>query len=213
MSIIAIILQIMGITIGMIILGMVLNKILGTSRGKITEFKEKALNIQERMRTAQAVGDIRMLSQLQRETMQFTKQIMVKQLVPLCLRCVIFIVIFGILGIVYANYSSGLLPVPILIFGTGWVAVYFLFSISFSLIIFGVKRLYKKITDQTTSSQQKNLREVLEIISPTQRNSSMSFQVSETAPSRVTAIDPNMGSNKEEKYQKKSDSWKDRIEK
>ena len=197
----------------MIILGMVLNKILGTSRGKITEFKEKALNIQERMRTAQAVGDIRMLSQLQRETMQFTKQIMVKQLVPLCLRCVIFIVIFGILGIVYANYSSGLLPVPILIFGTGWVAVYFLFSISFSLIIFGVKRLYKKITDQTTSSQQKNLREVLEIISPTQRNSRMSFQVSETAPSRVTTIDANMASNTEEEYQEKSDSWKDRIEK
>ena len=137
MSIIAIILQIMGITIGMIILGIVLNKILGVSREKLTEFKEKALNIQERMRTAQAVGDIRLLSQLQRETMQFTKQIMIKQFVPLCLRCVIFIGIFGLLGIVYANYSSGLLPFPVLIFGTGWVGVYFIFSISFSLILYG----------------------------------------------------------------------------
>ncbi|MCK4286781.1 MAG: hypothetical protein KAX18_11290, partial [Candidatus Lokiarchaeota archaeon] len=83
MSNVAIILQIMGITVGMIILGMFLNKIFGLSKEKITEFKEKALNIQERMRNAQATGDIRILTQLQRETMQFTKQIMLKQFIPL----------------------------------------------------------------------------------------------------------------------------------
>jgi uncharacterized membrane protein (DUF106 family) len=214
MSNVAIILQIIGITIGMIILGMFLNKILGLSKEKMNEFREKASNIQERMRNARAVGDIQMLTQLQRETMQFTKQIMLKQFVPLCIRCVIFIGIFGILGFIYAEYKDGLLPFPILIFGNGWVALYFIFSISFSLIIYGVKKLYKKITGKTVSTQS-NLREVLEMVSPTQRTSGISFQFSGTAlsrPSKITTVDANMTSNTDDS-RGKSDSWKDRIEK
>ncbi len=215
MSNVAIILQIIGITIGMIIFGMFLNKILGLSKEKINEFREKASNIQERMRNAQAVGDIQMLTQLQRETMQFTKQIMLKQFVPLCVRCVIFIGIFGILGFIYAEFSSGLLPINILIFGSGWVAIYFIFSISFSLIIYGVKKLYKRITGKTVSTQS-DIREVLEMVSPTQRTSGISFQVSRTVPSRpsrITTVDANITSNTEDDSQGKSDSWKDRIEK
>jgi len=214
MSNAAIILQIMGITMGVIILGMFLNKILGLSKEKMTEFKEKALNIQERMRNARVIGDIQTMTQLQRETMQFTKQIMIKQFIPLCLRCVIFIGIFGILGVIYADYQVGLLPFPVLIFGNGWVALYFIFSISFSLIIYGVKRLYKKITGKTGSTQS-NLRDVLEIVSPTRRTSGSSFQVSGTAtssPSRITTVNTNMASNTEDESRGKSDSWKDRIE-
>ncbi|MCK4285135.1 MAG: hypothetical protein KAX18_02985, partial [Candidatus Lokiarchaeota archaeon] len=66
MSNVEIILQIMFTTIGMIILGMVLNKILGLSKEKMKEFKEKALNIQERMKNAQVIGDIQTMTQLQR---------------------------------------------------------------------------------------------------------------------------------------------------
>lgn len=215
MSNVEIILQIIGITIGMIILGMVLNKILGLSKEKITEFREKASNIQERMRNAQVVGDIRMLTQLQRETMQFTKQIMLKQFVPLCVRCVIFIGIFGILGFIYANYSVGLLPINILFFGSGWVAVYFIFSISFSLIIYGMKRLYKKMTGKETSKKG-NLREMMEMISLNQKSSGISFEVSGTAsssPSRITTMNTNLTSISEDGLSEKSDTWKDRIEK
>ena len=210
-----IIVQIMLITIGMIILGMFLNKILGLSKEKIAEFKEKALNIQERMRNAQAIGDIRMLSQVQRETMQFTKQIMLKQFVPLCLRCVIFIGIYGILNIIYADYFSGLLPFPILFFGNGWAAMYFIFSISFSLIIFGIKKLYKRITGKAVS-RQFNLREIMEIVSPTQRSTGMSFQVSGMSSpisSRITSVNGNIAINTEDESNAKSDSWKDRVEK
>ena len=215
MSNVAIILQILLTTIGMIILGMVLNKVLGLSKDKMKEFREKALNIQDRMRNAQAVGDIRIMAQLQRESMQFTKQIMIKQFVPLCLRCVIFIGIFGILGFIYAEYSTGLLPFPILIFGNGWVALYFIFSISISLIIYGVKRLYKKITGKTGSTQGK-LREVMEMVSPTQSLSGSSFQISGITPSklsRITTMGTNMTSNTEEESREKPESWKDRIEK
>ncbi len=214
MSSVAVILQIMGITIGMIILGMVLNKILGLSKEKITEFREKALNIQERMRNAQSVGDVRMIAQVQQETMQFTKQIMLKQFIPLCLRCVIFIVIFGIIGLVYAGYSENLLPVNILFFGSGWIAVYFIFSISFSLIIFGIKQLYKKMTGKKISTQR-DIRNIIEIVSPTQATG-MPFQIPGAAsprPSRIKTVTATEVPYTEEESSEKSDSWKDRIDK
>jgi len=197
-----IILQIMLITIGMIILGMILNKVLGLSKEKMTEFKERASNLQERIRNAQVVGDIQMMAHLQRETMQFTKQIMLKQFVPLCLRCFFFIGIFAVLGFIYADYGSGLLPFPLLIFGNGWVAIYFIFSISFSLIIFGIKKLYKRITGKGISTQS-HFREIMQLVSPTQQTSGISFQVSDAVPS----------SKEEENSSERTDSWKERIQK
>jgi uncharacterized membrane protein (DUF106 family) len=202
MSNVVIILQIMLITIGMIILGMILNKVLGLSKEKMTEFKERASNLQERIRNAQVIGDIRMMAQLQRETMQFTKQIMLKQFVPLCLRCFIFIGIFAILGFIYSDYDSGLLPFPLLIFGSGWVAIYFMFSICFSLVIYGIKKLYKRITGKDISTQS-HLREIMQLVSPTQQASGISFQVSDTVPPSRT----------EDNSSEKRDSWKERIQK
>ncbi len=202
MSNAGIILQIMLITIGMIILGMILNKVLGLSKEKITEFKERASNLQERIRNAQVIGDIQMMARLQRETMQFTKQIIIKQFVPLCLRCFIFIGVFAVLGFIYADYASGLLPFPLLIFGNGWVAIYFIFSISFSLLIFGIKKLYKRVTGKDISTQN-NLREIMQLVSPTQQTSGISYQVSGAVPS----------SKEEENSSEKTDSWKERIQK
>ena len=190
------------ITIGMIILGMILNKVLGLSKEKITEFKERASNLQERIRNAQVIGDIQMMARLQRETMQFTKQIIVKQFVPLCLRCFIFIGVFAVLLFIYADYASGLLPFPLLIFGNGWVALYFIFSISFSLTIFGIKKLYKRITGKDISSQN-HLREIMQLVSPTQQTSGISFQVLDAVPS----------SKVEENSSERTDSWKERIQK
>jgi len=196
-----IIVQIVLITIGMVFLGMVLNKLLGLSKDKISEFKEQAFNLQERMKNAQVLADPQLMLQVQRETMQFTKSIMIKQFVPLCLRCFIFIGIFAVLGFIYADYDSGLLPFPLLIFGTGWVAIYFIFSISFSLIIFGMKKLYKRITGKQVSSQG-HLREIMELVSPSQQSSGISFQVANPVPL-----------NTDEDSSEKSDSWKDRIQK
>ncbi len=196
-----IIIQIMLITIGMVILGMILNKLLGLSKDKISEFKEQAQNLQERMKNAQVLADRQMMIQVQRETMQFTKRIMIKQFVPLCLRCFIFIGIFAVLGFIYAEYDRDLLPFPLLIFGTGWVAIYFIFSISFSLIIYGIKKLYKRITGKQVSSPG-HLREIMELVSPTQQSSGISFQVSDPVPL-----------NTDEDSSERSDSWKDRIQK
>ncbi|MFX1427216.1 MAG: hypothetical protein ACFFBE_12250 [Promethearchaeota archaeon] len=196
-----IILQIMLITLGMIIFGMFLNKLLGLSREKMAEFKEQALNLQERIRNAQVIGDRQMMIQVQRETLQFTKKIMIKQIVPLCVRCFIFIGIFAILSFIYADYGKDLLPFPVLIFGDGWIALYFIFSICFSLIIFGIRKLYKRYTGKEIATQS-HFREILELVSPTRQSSGISFQVSSTVNSSI-----------EEDSSERSDSWKERIEK
>jgi len=212
MSNTAIILQIMFITIGMIILGMILNRILGLRREIMKEFRDKAFNLQERLRNAQVLGDMQLMMQLQRETVQLTKQIMVKQFVPMCIRCLIFIGIFMILGFIYSNYDSGLLSFPLLFFGSGWVAIYIVFSLSFSLAIFGVKLIYKKLTGQETRKQN-YLRDIMQILSPSQESSGFSLGLSTPVTSKTGIQQSNVHSSDIEESSTKNDSWKHRIQK
>ena len=197
MSNVAIILIILFITIVMIIFSMLLNKILGLKKEEIKKIREQAINLRERMRNAQALGDAQLLIQIQRETMQITSQMMKKQLIPMCLRCFIFIGIFTTLSFILADYDSGLLPFPLWIFGSGWFAIYFLFSISFSLIIIGIKILYKRVIKKETKSQS-YLREIMGILSPTSR---FSLGISDSAQSQRTS----------QTSSEVEDSWKDRI--
>ncbi|UCD02473.1 MAG: DUF106 domain-containing protein [Promethearchaeota archaeon] len=206
MSNVVIILQIMFITIGMIALGMFLNYILGLRKDVISEMRKKAVNLQERMKNAQTIGDLQMMAELQQESVRFMKQMMKKQFVPMCLRCLVFIGIFIILGFIYADYNSGLLPFPLLIFGSGWVAFYIIFSISFSLLIFGVKKIYKKITGKETKTQS-YLREIMELVSPAQQSTGFTFQITPSTQYQLNDYD-----TKNESISPKKDSWKKRLE-
>ena len=198
-----IIIQIMFITIGMTILGIILNYVLGLRKENMSEIRKKALNLQERMRNAQLLNDYQMMVQVQRESMHFMKLMMKKQFIPMCIRCIIFLGIFAILGFFYADYRSGLLPFPVLIFGDGWVALYFLFSIGFSLLMYGVKKLYQKVTGKTTKSQSA-LREIMGMISPTQQVAGVPLDMTS---STQTQSDSSIDIPPETK-----ESWKDRIE-
>ncbi|MFX1311834.1 MAG: hypothetical protein ACFFHD_04355 [Promethearchaeota archaeon] len=202
MSNAAVILQILFITIGMFVLGLVLNRILGLRKETIREFREKALNLKDRMRNAQVLGDAQLMLQLQQETLQFTKQIMLKQIIPLCLRCSIFIGVIAVLGFIYNDYDKGLLPFPILIFGSGWLALYFLFSISLSLIAYGGRRLYKKLTGKEIRTQ-KDLRDLIQLISPTPQRSGFSLPITGNSS----------GSIQEKNQPEEKDGWKERIQK
>jgi len=141
-----IIVGIMFITLAMIGVGELLNRIMGVKNDAVRELREKSKSLQERMKTAQLTGNTQIMYELQRESMELTKIIMKKQMIPSCVRCFIFMGIFTVIGTVYAGYAEGLLPFPIVFFGSGWFAVYFLFSITFSLILYGFKRLYRKLT-------------------------------------------------------------------
>ena len=189
MSDIIVIIQIVFITLGMIVLGMVLNRFFGLTKEKLQDMRTKALKFRERMKNAQLLGDYEQLVQIQRESTQFMKLIMKKQMIPLCLRCIIFIVIFMILGTIYADYYYGLLPFPILIFGNGWIAVYLIFSIYFSLFIWGVK----KLTGMGTKTKS-SVKEIMAIASPQQGTVLSSYP---------TTNMPDIP---------RKDSWKDKIE-
>jgi len=141
-----IIIGIMLITIAMIGVSELLNRIMGVNTEAVRELQKKSKNLRERMRTAQLTGNSQIMLELQRESMELTKMMMKKQMIPQCVRCLIFWGIFAVLGAVYADYAEGLLPFPILFFGNGYLAVYFMFSITFGLILYGIKRLYRKLT-------------------------------------------------------------------
>ncbi|MEE9377706.1 MAG: EMC3/TMCO1 family protein [Candidatus Lokiarchaeia archaeon] len=211
MSNVVIIIQILFVTIGMIILGMILNYFLGLRKEAQREMRKKALNLQERMRNAQLLGDYQLMAQTQQESIQFMKQMMKKQFIPICIRCVFFLGIFAVLGIIYSDYDSGILPFPLLIFGSGWVAIYIIFSISISLIIYGVKRLYKKITGKGTKSQS-YLKELMGIISPTQQNTESPFQISSSPQYQMIDSGDVTVEQRNEDLSPRKDSWKERIE-
>jgi hypothetical protein len=141
-----IIVGIMFITLAMIGVGELLNKIMGVNKESTLELREKSKSLQERMKTAQLTGNTQIMRELQRESMELTKIMMKKQMIPSCVRCLIFWGIFALLRVVYVDYAEGLLPFPIIFFGTGWLGLYFLFSITFGLILYGIKRLYRKLT-------------------------------------------------------------------
>lgn len=208
MSNVVIIIQILFVTISMIVLGMGLNYILGLRKEALREMRKKAKNLQERIRNAQLLGDYQLMAQTQQESLQFMKLMMKKQFIPLCLRCVIFISIFAVLGIIYSGYKKGLLPFPLLIFGNGWIAIYIIFSISFSLIIYGVKRIYRKITGKGTKTQS-YLKEIMGMISSPQQSNELPFQISSNTQNDYR--DVNVGRTNEDLLPRK-DSWKDRIE-
>ncbi|MFX1315898.1 MAG: EMC3/TMCO1 family protein [Promethearchaeota archaeon] len=195
-----IVLIIMLITIGMTIFNLLLNKILGLKREEMKKIREKALNLRERMKNAQAIGDPQLLIQIQRETIQLTNQMMRKQLLPMCLKCFVFIGIFTALSFILADYDSGLLPFPLWFFGSGWFAVYFIFSISFSLIIFGGKILYKKVTHKETKTQS-NLRELVGLLTTPKQEYGISHQYSDSIQSQIL----------QENSSENVDTWKDRI--
>ncbi|MFX1391187.1 MAG: hypothetical protein ACFE9Z_14065 [Promethearchaeota archaeon] len=194
MSNVIVIIQILFITLGMIALGMVLNYFLGLRKDLLKDMREKALNLRERMKNAQLTGDPQLMARLQQESVQFMKLMMRKQIVPLCLRCFIFIGIFMILSAIYVDYESGLLPFPILIFGSGWLALYIIFSLYFALFIYGIKRL-TGIGGKT----QGTLREIMAIVSPTQPGTGLRSQLA-TSQYQVQDDVP------------RKDSWKDRIQ-
>ena len=187
-----IILQIFFITLGMVAFSMILNKLMGLDPKSAKEMREKAQNLQERMRNAQSTADTEQLYRLQQESMQLYKEMMKKQLLPSCVRCFIFWGIFGIIAIFYGPYGA-LLDFPILFLGDECCAVYFLFSIGISLLIYLIKRIYRKITGKE-NPRRTDITEIRSLLSGSSSEARETFQ-----------IDSNLDDNN------RNDSWKERI--
>jgi membrane protein insertase Oxa1/YidC/SpoIIIJ len=191
-----IILQIFFITLGMVVFSLLLNKIMGISPKSSKEFREKTKNLQERMKNAQLTSDTQQFYSLQQESMQLTKEMMKKQILPSCARCIVFWIIFAIIGIFYNPYGA-LLPFPLLFFGDGWIAVYFLFSFGLTLVIYLTRWGYRKITGKENAPKS-DVTEVRNILS---RNSAEPQEIFQ-----IDSHEENLGTNGA-----RSDSWKERI--
>ncbi|MFX0075009.1 MAG: EMC3/TMCO1 family protein [Candidatus Hermodarchaeota archaeon] len=207
-----IIIQIMLITIGMVALSELLNRIFGLNMGAARELRERSQNLQERMRTARLTGNPQEMMELQQESIDLTKQMMKKQMLPSCIRCIIFLSIFAVIGLFYADYLEGLLPFPILFFGSGWFAIYFLFSISFSLILYGFKRLYRKLTGKDVE-RKKALGGMLGGFSPQAGGQEQHLELTRKIPSEEMQEQVMESLDKDDQEQSKADSWKERIKK
>lgn len=207
MAIGEIIIQIMLITIGMVALGEVLNRILGTNMEAARELREKSQNLQERMRTARLTGNAYEMQELQQESLELSKEMMKKQMIPSCVRCLIFWGIFALLGFVYVSYDKGLLPFDLLFFGSGWFAIYFIFSITFSLILYGFKRLYRKLTGK----EVKRSRASRGMLGGQTEDQGQIFQLTREIPNDSIQEEVIEDIRDEEGEGSKNDSWKDRI--
>ncbi len=205
-----IIIQIMFITLAMVGLSEILNRVMGLNMDTARELREKSRNLQERMKTARLTGNSQEMLELQQKSMALTKVMMKKQMIPSCVRCFIFIGIFALIGGVYAGYVDNLLPFPILFFGSGWFAVYFLFSISFSFILYGLKRLYRKLTGKEDKRKRAS-KEILGMLSPGSGNQQGNLQLTRPIPDRVLSDYDADNEQEDNDGQPKSDSWKDRI--
>ncbi|MFX1274643.1 MAG: hypothetical protein ACFFBP_02795 [Promethearchaeota archaeon] len=204
-------LLILVITIAMMIVSMVFNKFWGVKREFLVELREKFSNLQERMNNAQILGDVRQMRQLQLEANQILKSMMYKQYLPLCLRCSLFLIVFAILSFIFSGYEWGLLPFNIPLLGSGWFALYFLFSLGFSLLIFGSKLLYRKVTGKG-NKKGSSLRQIINELSLKSSNTmsgggSLTFDASEFQSSLQK--DNYLPSNENIDS---SDGWKDKIQ-
>ncbi len=198
MTHVMIILQILFISLGSTALGLLFNHFFGLTGEKMKEFRENAKSLQERLKNAQAIGDPRMMQEVQADSMELTKEMMKGQFIPLCGRCFLFIGIFIVLSIIYAPYTA-ILPISIPFLGRGWFALYFLFSLGFSLLLWLIRIVYRKITGKEKATSM--TKEMMGMLSP-------SSQASSNEPIQYgNELNP----SGKDQHAPENDSWKEKL--
>jgi hypothetical protein len=115
-----------------------------------------------------------------------------KQIAPMAIRCVIFLGIYAIISFHYGIYEY-------------WFWIYFLFSLILSLLVFGIRKGYMKLTGKE-SKKEIFTKELIGTLGPIQKDklSSSSNQISINEDnSKETSV-----TNNKETIE---DSWKKRI--
>ncbi len=197
-------LQLFFISFGMVLFSLLLNKILGITPETMKDVRDKATNLKDRIQHAQVLGDMRLMQELQAETMQLMKLMMKKQLVPLCLRCFIFIGIWIVLSFFYASYG----PQSGFFFGLGWFLYYFLLAMGLSFAIMGIRYGYRKATgkEDRRTSFIKEMSQILNFSSL--RQGAGTFYQMPTSPST-----PQQPTDTWKSRIQSTTEWKDRIQK
>lgn len=219
----SIILQIIGWSIGMIIFSQLLSKKFGISATQQMDMQNKMQDMQEQMQLAQS--NPQMMQELQIEMMAFMKEMMKKQLIPQFIRLFVFFGFIGLLRLLYADYSSGILPFSVLIFGSGYFGLYILTSFAISIGMGLIRMLIKKLRPGAEKKQEqfqdsvRALQKTL-IISQTPSNpyanpyarSSMMPQLSSNSNSINQDWKQKLSEPQENQTEEEPKSWKDKLE-
>ena len=193
-----IILQVIIITIVVYFARMAFNKFFGLSGSERRDLMQKSMDLQKNLN--EAMGDPNEVERLQKEAMELMQQMLKKQMIPMCISCITFLVLWAILGIVYMDFSanSGLLPFPVLFFGDGWEGLYVLTSFSLVGISFLIRYIYKKAKGIESGPG------LLSMLSAGAGQSASQSLMFSTAPS---------ASSDDVEEDKKSDAWKEKLKK
>ncbi len=200
-----IILQIMLITVIVYFSRMAFYKLFGQTS---SERRELLQNIQEMQnRINEVVGDADEFGKLQKEAMGLMKQMMIKQMIPMCISCITFWVLWVILGIIYVDYSTGLIPFPVLFFGDGWVGLYIIISFGLFVVVYLIKFTYRKIKGIESPSLRG-----FNLLSPSRTSAgtqSSLFSISNRSQVDRVSIESEDEYSETEKMKK--DAWKEKI--
>ncbi|MHA1855147.1 MAG: hypothetical protein ACTSXY_11055 [Promethearchaeota archaeon] len=143
--------QISLITVIISILSQIFSKKFSISQESQAMMQADIKDLQDRMKVAK--GDIHQMEQLNAEMMVIMKEMSKKQMIPLFARSVIFLGFWALLGWIYGDYKTGLLPFRLLL-GDGYLGLYFTLSISISILIWIVKTVIKKLNPEKEEKKE-----------------------------------------------------------
>ena len=95
----------------------------------------------------------RSYAEINQELSLLMKKMLKEQFLPMGIRCGIFFGIFAIIGLIYGQ-AGNVLSFDVLWFGKGWVGAYVLFSLAIGLALYGLKKLYLRLTHQNQNQSQ-----------------------------------------------------------
>jgi hypothetical protein len=134
-------LQMFLIVLGIVVFSQIFNLVFGLKFSQQMENQQRIREIQEEILNPQNSPEE--IQRLQAESMKIMSETLKKNLIPSCVRCGIFLIIFWVLGLFYSE-------VDFLGQGSGYYGIYLLFSLGLSFIIYGIKRIWKKIRSEGT---------------------------------------------------------------
>ncbi|MBD3350112.1 MAG: DUF106 domain-containing protein [Candidatus Lokiarchaeota archaeon] len=139
------------ITLGMVIVSKLFSKKFGLNMQQQMENQERLQNLQQELMKAQS--DPMEMQRIQAESAELMSSMMKKQMLPMCLRSLLFFGIFGLLAAFYAGVEFD--KNPIQIFGPGYASLYFMYSIGLSLVFWGIKKIIRAIKPELKEKDEK----------------------------------------------------------
>jgi len=98
------------------------------------------------------------------EMMLILREMSKKQFIPMIIRTVIWFGIWGILQLLFRKYDE-IVPFDVLFFGRGVFALYFLVSMSFSIVLMFGRMLNKKMNPNASGQKEEYIHDHLQVLS------------------------------------------------